>query len=246
MRSRRRPPARLEECGPPGHFENALDASEVTRAAAQPVEVAWNHPGALPYGTGSEISSRRGPMTRVIRSLSAFAMIITLLLVMPAIVRGAKTTALSATIANPPGSFVIGDGLGPYPAVFSAGYFQLGLTTGRSLVVNFEDCELDCTAPFAGTSINVYNDSQPLLNVMSQMEFLPIGSTISSRFRIRFRDGDGALWVLRYFGETETCGTDMPTALVNATRTSATEWTNFAPAGSVAGRVDTRTAHGRG
>jgi hypothetical protein len=131
-----------------------------------------------------------------------------------------------------------------YPAVFSAGYFQLGLATGRSLIVNFGDCEMGCTAPFSGTSINVYNADQPLLNVLSQMEPLPIGSTVSSRFRIRFRDDKGALWVLRYFGETETCGTDMPTALVNATRSSATELTIVAPAGSVACLVSIQTVRG--
>jgi len=183
-------------------------------------------------------------MTRVIRSLSAFAAVVASLSVTPVVMGKAKTTALNATIAEPPGSFLIGDGLGAYPAVFSAGYFQLSLRTGRSLVVNFGDCELGCTAPFAGTSINVYNDSQPLLNVMSVMETLPIGSTISSRFRIRFRDNNGALWVLRYFGETETCGTEMPTALVNATRTNATEWTIVAPTGSVACLVSLQTVKG--
>jgi len=149
----------------------------------------------------------------------------------------AKTTALKATIANPPESFLIGDALGPYPADFSAGYFQLSLPAGRSLAVNFGDCELpgSCTVPFPGApTIDVFNEGQPLLNVLSQMEPLPTGTTISSRFRIRFNDASGASWVLRYFGESETCGTDMPTAQVNATRTSAKEWTIVAPAGSVA------------
>jgi hypothetical protein len=184
-------------------------------------------------------------MTRVIRSLSAVAAVVLLLVVTPVVMGKAPTTSLSATIADPPGSFVIGDGLGPYPAVFSAGYFQMGLPTRRSLVVNFGDCEMGCTAQFTGTSINVYPEGQPLLNVLSTMETLPIGSTISSRFRIRFLDQNAATWVLRYFGETETCGTDMPTALVNATRTSATEWMIVAPAGSVACLVSIHTFRGK-
>jgi len=166
--------------------------------------------------------------------VSSVAAVATLLWGAPLVAGRAKPTALKATIANPPESFLLGDALGPYPAEFSGGYFQLSLTTGRSLAVNFTDCELGCTAPFAGSTIDVYNEGQPLLNALSQIEPLPIGSTISSRFRIRFNDNAGATWVLRYFGETETCGTDMPTALVNATRTSATEWTIVAPAGSVA------------
>jgi len=185
-------------------------------------------------------------MTRMIGSVSAVAAVVTVLLVAPVGARRAKTTALGATIANPPESSLMGDNLGSYPAAFSGGYFQLSLTTGRALAVNLGDCELNCAAPFPyPASVNAYNADQPLLNVLSQMEPLPVGSSISSRFRIRFRDDSGALWVLRYFGETETCGAETGTAMVSATRTTATEWTIVAPAGSVACLLRLQTVKGQ-
>jgi len=76
-------------------------------------------------------------MTRVIRNVSAVAAVVMLLSVAPMLAGRAKTTALKATIA--PGSFLIGDALGAYPADFSAGYFQLSLPAGRSLAVDFSD-----------------------------------------------------------------------------------------------------------
>jgi hypothetical protein len=114
-------------------------------------------------------------------------------------------------------------------------------------MLDFGECEplSDCSAPFAGAAIAVSGTRVPVLNALSQIEDLEVGSTISPRFRIRFKDPQGDEWVLRYFGETEKCSTDMDTGLVKATRDSETQWTIEAPAGTVGCLLKIQFSRGR-
>ena len=150
------------------------------------------------------------------RCLTCLAVVIVILAVVSPTIgqgkKGRKITDLTMTLVDTPDYRVWSDGNGTYPAVFGNQYFQLDLDSNRSLVLDFGDCEegSGCPGPFAGGPIAVSGTEYPVLNALSQIEDLVVGSPISPRFRIRFKDPQGDEWVLRYFGETETCGTNTP------------------------------------
>ncbi len=157
---------------------------------------------------------------------------------------GNKFTPLMATLNDTLN--VISDSNGPYAAKFSTGYFQLDLDTGRTMKVGFGDCEpgSDCSKGLAGW-IPIFQADQPVLNSMSQIESVPPGTGTFTRFRIRFKDSTGQKWVLRFFGDAESCGTDEPTGLVYAFRESDTGWSITAPTGSVGCLLKISTSRGK-
>lgn len=145
--------------------------------------------------------------------------------------------AVSVTVLDAFGQRIQSDGQGSYVGGISGGTFKLDINSrsgqsDRRLQFDFTDCEMNCTAPFDNTVIlgaDIQSNNKDL-----DVNAIPAGSTLSDRFKFRFTDPGGDRWVIRFFGDTETCGTALPSGMVTISRSAdGNDWTINAPAGAV-------------